>query len=65
MILELYRLLKEIAENEYKEIIEDTGVIFSHSGRARKLRIKLMVLQSFLWVSDTENRNVSPFEKGG
>ena len=42
MILELYRLLKEIAENEYKEIIEDTGVIFSHSGRARKLRIKLI-----------------------
>ena len=42
MILELYRSLKEIAENEYKEIIEDTGVIFSHSGRARKLRIKLI-----------------------
>lgn len=42
MILELYKLLKEIAENEYREIIEDAVIVFTYSGRARKLRIKLI-----------------------
>jgi hypothetical protein len=42
VILELYKLLKEIAEKEYREIVEDIEIIFSYSGRARKLRIKLI-----------------------
>lgn len=42
MILELYRQLKDIVDNEYSEIVEDTEIIFTYSGRARKLRIKLI-----------------------
>lgn len=42
MILELYRHLRDIADSEYREIIEDSEIIFSYSGRARKLRIKLI-----------------------
>ena len=42
MILDLYRQLKEIADKEYFDIVEDSEIIFSHTGRARKFRIKLV-----------------------
>ncbi len=42
MISELYRQLKEIADKEFNEIIEDSGIITSYTGRARKLRLKLI-----------------------
>ncbi|HLG29660.1 MAG TPA: DUF6516 family protein [Candidatus Brocadiales bacterium] len=42
MILDLYRQLKEIANKEYFDIVEDSEIIFSHTGRARKFRIKLV-----------------------
>ncbi len=42
MILDLYRQLKEIADEEYDEVVENTEIIFSYTGRARKLRIKLI-----------------------
>lgn len=42
MILELYRQLKEIADKEYFDLVEDSEIIFSHTGRARKFRIKLV-----------------------
>lgn len=42
MISDLYRQLKEIAVKEYSDIVEDTEIIFSHAGSARKLRIKLI-----------------------
>lgn len=42
MILELYKRFEGIACNEYNDIIEDTDIIFSYTGRARKLRINLV-----------------------
>lgn len=42
MILDLYKELKKIADNEYNEIVEESEIIFSYAGRARKLRIKLI-----------------------
>ncbi|MDP2752822.1 MAG: hypothetical protein Q8P40_00280 [Nitrospirota bacterium] len=42
MISELYRQLKEIADKEFNEIIEDSEIITSYTGRARKLRLKLI-----------------------
>lgn len=42
MILELYRNLKEIANNEYDDIIKESEIIFSYTGRARKLRLKIV-----------------------
>lgn len=42
MISDLYKRLSRIAVEEFSEIIEDVEIIFSHSGRARKLRIKLI-----------------------
>ncbi|RJQ44358.1 MAG: hypothetical protein C4538_10585 [Nitrospiraceae bacterium] len=42
MISETYRQLKEIADKEFSEIIEDSGVILSYTGKARKLRLKLI-----------------------
>lgn len=44
MILELYRQLKEIADNEFNEIIEDSQIITSYTGRARKLRLNRVFL---------------------
>ena len=41
MILELYNQLKEIADSEYADIIKETRIIFSYTGRARKLRLEL------------------------
>lgn len=42
MILGLYKELRSIALSEYGEIIEDAEIIFSYSGRPRKLRITLV-----------------------
>lgn len=42
MILELYKRFKDIAYNEYNDIIDDIDIIFSHTGRARKLRLRLV-----------------------
>lgn len=42
MISETYSQLKEIADKEFGEIIEDSGIILSYTGRARKLRLKLV-----------------------
>jgi hypothetical protein len=42
MILELYNRLRVIAEKEFSEIVEDTEIVFSHTGRARKLRITII-----------------------
>lgn len=42
MILKLYKQLNDIANNEYDDIIENTEIIYSHAGRARKLRLELI-----------------------
>lgn len=42
MILECYRRFKEIAEREFGEIVVESEIIFSYTGRARKLRIRLI-----------------------
>ena len=42
MISETYRQLKETFDREFADIIEDSEIILSHSGRARKLRINLI-----------------------
>lgn len=42
MISECYRQLKEIADREYSEIIADSEIISSYTGRARKLRLRLI-----------------------
>ena len=42
MILKLYKQFENIANNEYGDIIENAEIIYSHAGRARKLRIELI-----------------------
>ena len=42
MIYDLYKRLKNITDNEFYDIITDGEIIFSYSGRARKLRINLI-----------------------
>lgn len=42
MILSLYKHLKKIADSEYSDIVEGSEIIFTYSGRARKLRIKII-----------------------
>jgi len=42
MISELYRQLKEIADKEFGEIVEDSEIITSYTGRSRKLRLRLI-----------------------
>ncbi len=42
MILKLYKQLDDIANNEYEDIIENTEIIYSHAGLARKLRLELI-----------------------
>jgi hypothetical protein len=42
MILERYKTLKKIADTEYGNIVEDSEIIFSYTGRARKLRLALI-----------------------
>ncbi|MGR3179651.1 MAG: hypothetical protein ACUZ8E_16540 [Candidatus Anammoxibacter sp.] len=39
MILELYKRFKDIACSEYDDIIDDVNIIFSYTGRARKLSL--------------------------
>ncbi len=41
-ILDLYKNLQKIAEVEFKDIIESNHIIFSFSGRARKLRLHII-----------------------
>jgi len=42
MISELYNNLKEIADSEYGDIIRESEVVLSYTGRAKKLRLKLI-----------------------
>jgi len=42
MISELYRQLEALATSEFGDIVEDAEMIPSYTGRARKLRIKLI-----------------------
>ena len=42
MISELYKNLKEIADSEYGDIIRESEIVLSYTGRARKLRLKLV-----------------------
>lgn len=42
MILKLYKQFENIANNEYGDIIENVEIIYSHAGRARKLRLELI-----------------------
>jgi len=42
VISELYRQLKEIADKEFGEIVEDSEIIMSYTGRPRKLRLRLI-----------------------
>jgi hypothetical protein len=42
MILECYNKLREIANSEYDDIIKESDIIFSYTGRARKLRLMLV-----------------------
>ena len=42
MILKLYKQFEDIANNEYGEIIDNTEIIYCHTGRARKLRFELI-----------------------
>lgn len=42
MISELYRQLKGIADKEFREIVEDSEIITSYTGRSRKLRLRLI-----------------------
>lgn len=42
MIYELYRQLKSIVDTEFFDVSVNSEIIFSHSGRARKLRINVI-----------------------
>ena len=42
MILDLYRKLEELALFHFSEIVEDSEIIYSPAGRARKLRLYLV-----------------------
>lgn len=42
MILNIYRNLQKIVKNDFKDIVEDNEIIFSYTGRARKLRLQLI-----------------------
>ena len=42
MISALYRKLEFIATNEFADIVYDSVIIYSYSGRARKLRLKII-----------------------
>jgi hypothetical protein len=41
-IYSLYKQLKSIADKEFNDIVLNSEIIFSYSGRARKLRLDLM-----------------------
>ncbi len=42
MILSLYRRLEEIVRSDFSDIVYDTKIIYSYTGRARKLRVFLI-----------------------
>jgi hypothetical protein len=42
MIFELYRKLEQITVVEFNDIVEDYVIILTYSGRAQKLRLKLI-----------------------
>jgi hypothetical protein len=42
VISALYRKLEFIATNEFADIVYDNVIIYSYSGRARKLRLKII-----------------------
>lgn len=42
MISDLYRQLEALAASEFGDIVEETEILTSYTGRARKLRIKLI-----------------------
>ena len=42
MISGIYKRLKSIADNEFSDIVLNSEIIFSFSGRARKLRLLLL-----------------------
>ncbi len=42
MTLEFYRKLEAVAVNEFDDIIRETEIIFTYSGRAQKLRLNLI-----------------------
>lgn len=42
MISNIYKRLKEISEKEFFDIVIDAEIIYTYSGRARKLRIHLI-----------------------
>ncbi|HLP44357.1 MAG TPA: DUF6516 family protein [Candidatus Deferrimicrobium sp.] len=42
MIYELYRQLKSIVDTEFYDVAINSEIIFSYSGRARKLRINII-----------------------
>ena len=42
MIFDLYKKLERIASSEFSDMIRDSEIIFSYSGRARKLRLQLI-----------------------
>ena len=42
MISALYRKLELVATNEFIDIINESVIIYSYSGRARKLRLKII-----------------------
>lgn len=42
MIYELYRQLKAIVDTEFYDVVINSEIIFSYSGRARKLRINVI-----------------------
>jgi len=42
MISELYKDLKKVADSEFGDIIRESEIVLSYTGRARKLRLKLV-----------------------
>ena len=58
MILSLYKNLKKLANKEYDDIIDNSEIIYSYTGRARKLRLKL-VDSTFVDIFYSEENNYS------
>ena len=59
MISELYRQLEALAVGEFGDIVEDSELISSYTGRVRKLRIKLIDQPS--WMFGTQPRAIIHF----
>ncbi|MDR4506576.1 MAG: DUF6516 family protein [Candidatus Scalindua sp.] len=58
MILSLYKDLKKLADKEYDDIIDNSEIIYSYTGRARKLRLKL-IDSTFVDIFYSEENNYS------